>query len=102
MCGVGDVLASSGKHLHGSGLTSTRLHQARPWSGASLVITRAGACASCMRMAGVDVTLEDADYYNRLPRYIRNHDAPEAWSYVWRHSRALAHHYWPWLRLKSH
>jgi hypothetical protein len=35
----------------------------------------------------------------RLTRYIRNIDAPAAWSYVWRRGRILAHEAWPWLRL---
>jgi hypothetical protein len=37
----------------------------------------------------------------RLSRYIRNGDAPEAWSYVWHRGRDLAHRHWPWLRLNS-
>jgi hypothetical protein len=33
----------------------------------------------------------------RLRRFIRNHDAPPAWSYVWRRARAIEHDEWPWI-----
>jgi hypothetical protein len=32
----------------------------------------------------------------RLRRFIRNADAPPAWSYVWHRSRALEQQEWPW------
>jgi hypothetical protein len=38
----------------------------------------------------------------RFTRYIRNTDAPVAWSYVWHRGRDLAQDSWPWLRLNVH
>jgi hypothetical protein len=38
----------------------------------------------------------------RFTRYIRNVDAPVAWSYVWHRARDLAHDSWPWLRVHAH
>ena len=39
--------------------------------------------------------------HQRLSRYIRNVDAPVAWSFVWHRARLLAHEDWPWLRRSS-
>ena len=33
----------------------------------------------------------------RLHRFIRNNDAPAAWTYVWRRARTIEHAQWPWL-----
>jgi hypothetical protein len=33
----------------------------------------------------------------RLTRYIRNHEAPVAWDYLWRRGRQQAREDWPWL-----
>jgi hypothetical protein len=34
--------------------------------------------------------------HQRLTRFIRNHDAPAAWDYVWHRSREIEAHEWPW------
>ena len=39
--------------------------------------------------------------HQRLTRYIRNHDAPVAWDYMWRRTRAMARAEWQWLAPRS-
>jgi hypothetical protein len=38
-----------------------------------------------------------SDVLRRLQRFIRNGDAPSAWSHVWHRARAIEREAWPWL-----
>lgn len=35
---------------------------------------------------------------SRLSRFIRNHDAPPAWNYMWLRAREIEREEWPWIK----